>query len=78
MLDPAAVNILIILLTAAILLTIILFALLALWTWMIFDWLKRVDSEPEVAERYKMQMILGWPINYYLYVYRKSGPVHPS
>ncbi len=78
MLDPAAVNTLIVLLSIAIVLTVILFALLALWAWMIFDWLKRVDSEPEIAERYKLQMILGWPVNYYLRVYRKSGPARNS
>ena len=48
--------------------------LLAVWVWMLGDWNARQKTNPETAERYKIQMIIGWPFGYYLNVYRKSGP----
>ncbi len=55
---------------------ILLFAivLMVVWVWMLNDWNKREKIDPEAHERYKIQMILGWPFGYYLNVYRKHGP----
>lgn len=53
---------------------VLAFLLIGVWMWMTNDWSKRKDSDPAVFERYKIQMLLGWPFGYYLNVYRKSGP----
>jgi hypothetical protein len=49
--------------------------LIVVWVWMLNDWNKRAKSDPATHERYKIQMIIGWPFGYYLNVYRKNGPV---
>lgn len=48
--------------------------LMVVWVWMLNDWNKRQKTDLAAYERYKTQMILGWPFGYYLNVYRKSGP----
>jgi hypothetical protein len=53
---------------------LLLLAIVAVWVWMIFDWNKRGQTDPEIADKYKIQMIIGWPFGYYLNVYRKMGP----
>ncbi len=55
---------------------IILFAvvMMVVWVWMLNDWNKRETIDPTIHERYKIQMIIGWPFGYYLNVYRKHGP----
>lgn len=55
-------------------LILVLLVIVAVWAWMIIDWNKRCQTEPEMADRYKIQMIIGWPFGYYLNVYRKQGP----
>lgn len=47
---------------------------MAVWVWVLNDWNKRQKTDLAAYERYKTQMILGWPFGYYLNVYRKSGP----
>lgn len=55
-----------------------LMVVLSVWTWMIFDWNKRCQTDPALADRYRVQMIIGWPFGYYLNVYRKNGPASKS
>lgn len=58
---------------------ILLFAivLMVVWVWMLNDWNKREEIDPGAYERYKIQMILGWPFGYYLNIYRKHGSASP-
>jgi len=72
--DPATATALIVLLVVQLILVLVLFALVGVWVWMILDWIKRLDSDPAAAEPYKIQLLLGWPFNYYLRVYRPLGP----
>jgi hypothetical protein len=55
---------------------VLLFALviLGVWIWMMMDWTKRTKTDPAEAEKYKIQMIIGWPFGYYINVFRKNGP----
>jgi hypothetical protein len=50
------------------------FLLIGVWLWMLVDWNKRERSDPATHERYKIQMLVGWPFGYFLNVYRKNGP----
>jgi hypothetical protein len=56
------------------LVVLLLLPVLAVWAWMMVDWVKRNQAEPEYAKPYTVQMFIGWPFGYYLNVYRKRGP----
>jgi hypothetical protein len=56
------------------LLIIFMVVLMAVWVWMLNDWNKRAKTDSAVHERYRTQMIIGWPFGYYLNAYRKHGP----
>jgi hypothetical protein len=74
MFDTSTIITLVCLTAAAVVLSVLFILLIVLWLWMLPDWTRRQESDPGTAERYKIQMVLGWPVNYYLSVYRKSGP----
>jgi hypothetical protein len=74
MFDTSTILTLVCLTVAAIVLSVLFIVLMILWLWMLPDWQRRQESDPATAEKYKIQIILGWPVNYYLAVYRRQGP----
>ncbi len=62
------------LLCLAVFLLFALFFILVMWFWMLADWTKRQKTDPATAERFKFQILIGWPFGYYFKVYKLHGP----
>ena len=74
MFDTSTIVSLVCLALTALAMVIVFIVLAVLWLWMLPDWTRRQETDPATAEHYKIQMVLGWPVNYYRRVYRREGP----